>query len=114
MAEPRDSGVSVLEVRLAALHADVTDMKDALSNLTTAITKLALVEERQSQSQQAVERAFASITKLEVAIEKLTNRITSLEIKSPLHDKAATWIERIAIAAVSVVGMGVLSKVGII
>ena len=112
--EERRANVSVLEARLAALHSDVTDMKDALSSLTTAITKLALVEERQAQSQQAVERAFTAIAKVEGAIDRLTDRITSLEIRSPAGEKASQWMERIAIGAVSVLIMGVLAKSGII
>jgi len=110
----RRATVSVLEERLAALHADVTDMKDALSNLTTAITKLALIEERQSTSQQAVERAFTAISKVEGAIDRLTDRITQLEIKAPGYDKTTQWMERVTIAAVSILAMGVLAKSGVI
>ena len=110
----RRADVGVLEARLAALHSDVTDMKEALSSLTNAITKLALIEERQSTSQQAVERAFTAIAKVEGAIDRLTDRITQLEIKAPAADKAAQWMERIGIAAVSILAMGVLAKSGII
>ena len=110
----RRANVSVLEARLAALHSDVTDMKDALSSLTTAITKLALIEERQSTSQQAVERAFTAIAKVEGAIDRLTDRITQLEIKAPAADKASQWIERVSIAAVSTLAMLVLAKSGVI
>lgn len=89
-------------------------MKEALSSLTTAITKLALVEERQAQSQQAVERAFTAISKVEHAVEKLAERVTQMEIKAPGYDKASAWMERVGIAAVSILVMAVLAKSGVI
>lgn len=110
----RRANLGILEERLSALHSDVKGMRDALSQLTSAITKLALVEERQTQSQQALERAFTAIAKVESAISKLTERITNLEIKAPAHDKASQWVERVSIAAVSTLAMLILAKSGII
>ena len=67
---------NVLAVKLDMLHSDVVDMKTALGELSKAITKLALVEERQSQTAEALERAFKSIGKIE-------DRLSALEQAAP-------------------------------
>jgi hypothetical protein len=65
---------AVLAAQLKTLHADVSEIKGALGKLTEAITKLALIEDRQIRSTEALERAFGSITKLSdrvAAVEQL-------------------------------------------
>ena len=92
--------VNILSARLQSLHEDVGEMKSALRELTSAITKLALIEERQSQTQMAQERAFTAIKKVEdglAAIEKLippnfSERLTALEQKSPMNDMTNKWV----------------------
>lgn len=83
-----DQDFSVLAARLQSLHKDVGDIKSALSSLTEAITKLALIEERQTVTNNALERAF-------VALEKLEIRINTLEKEAPLHNRSNIWIDRI-------------------
>jgi regulator of replication initiation timing len=83
-----DQDVSVLAARLQSLHKDVGEIKSALSSLTEAITKLALIEERQTVTNNALERAF-------VALEKLEYRIGTLEKEAPLNNKSNIWVDRI-------------------
>jgi regulator of replication initiation timing len=83
-----DQDVSVLAARLQSLHKDVGEIKSALGSLTEAITKLALIEERQTVTNNALERAF-------VALEKLEHRIGTLEKEAPLNNKSNIWVDRI-------------------
>lgn len=83
-----DQDVSVLAARLQSLHKDVGEIKSALGSLTEAITKLALIEERQTVTNNALERAF-------VALEKLEHRINTLEKEAPLNNKSNVWVDRI-------------------
>lgn len=83
-----DQDVSVLAARLQSLHKDVGEIKSALGSLTEAITKLALIEERQTVTNNALERAF-------VALEKLEHRIFTLEKEAPLNNKSNIWVDRI-------------------
>jgi chromosome segregation ATPase len=76
---PVDPIVSILSTRLESLHQDVGEIKSAMNNLSAAITKLALVEERQATANAAMERAFAAIAKCE-------QRINDLE-KADAHNK---------------------------
>ena len=91
LSEP---SLEILNDRLQALHRDVSDVKAALTSLTDAITKLALIEERQSATNTALGRAFT-------AVEKLEDRIAILEREYPLSKRNGVWIERFIIAVVT-------------
>jgi hypothetical protein len=74
---------AVLAAQLKTLHADVSEIKGALGKLTEAITKLALIEDRQIRSTEALERAFGSITKLSdrvAAVEQLLPTLSNQTI----------------------------------
>jgi len=97
----------VLSLRLQTLHEDVNEIKLVLRDLTAAITKLALIEERQTQAAMSLERAFKTM-------EKLDNRVGSLESKIPISDQTNKWVERVLIAAAAVTAMFIISKVGLV
>jgi hypothetical protein len=77
----------VLAVRLESLHSDVTEVKTALNRLSDAITKLALIEQTQTQTADALERAFR-------AIERIENRLSLLEQAQPRNDQTSIWVDR--------------------
>ena len=62
---PAPSDVNLLAARIHSLHSDVNDIKGTLRDLTNAITKLALVEERLTNTMAAQERAFKAIANIE-------------------------------------------------
>ena len=84
---------SVLTVKIDMLHSDVVDMKTALNELSKAITKLALVEERQAQTADAMERAFKAIGKVE-------DRLSALELTMPKTKETSAWVDRFILAAI--------------
>lgn len=98
---------NVLTVKLDMLHSDVVDMKTALSELSKAITKLALVEERQAQTADAMERAFKAIGKIE-------DRISVLEISAPKTKETNTWVDRFILGLVMAVMGFVGTKLGML
>ena len=99
-----DNDLNLLSVRLQSLHEDVGDIKGTLQNLTAAITKLALVEERLSVTMAAQERAFKAISNVE-------NRIAALESKVPVTDNTMKWVDRGITAIVAAAVMFVWEKV---
>lgn len=94
-----DTGV--LAAKIEMLHSDIVDMKDAIAQLSQAITKLAIVEERQTQTAEALERAFKLIGKLE-------DRMSDLEKAQPKQKETSAWVDRFILWAV----MGVMGFVG--
>jgi hypothetical protein len=77
----------VLSHKLQTLHEDVGEMKAVLKDLTAAITKLALIEERQTQAAAAQERAFK-------ALERVEQRVSDLEVYVPANKRVSVWLDR--------------------
>lgn len=107
MSEIDPQEKSLLSHRLATLHEDVTEMKTAMKELASAITKLALIEERQTNAAAAQERAFKVLAKLE-------ERVTNLEIYVPANKRVSVWLDRATWAGMGLLAMLVLKKSGLL
>jgi methyl-accepting chemotaxis protein len=102
-----DTAVTVLSARLQALHQDVGEIKSAMNSLSAAITKLALVEERQAMASQALERAFKSI-------ERIEERLQALE-KADAHNRRTNkYVDTAIWAAAAAAVMFVAAKAGLV
>lgn len=98
--------ISLLNHKVDGMSEVVTDMKASLKELTTAVTKLTLIEERQSQATAALERAFK-------AIEKIDARVDTLEQYVPANKKVSVWLDRATWAGMGLLAMLVLKKSGL-
>lgn len=112
MPEPTET-LAILNTRLAALHEDVGDMKNALGKLTEAIAKLAVIEQQQSQSAGAIERAFKTIEKIEGRCEKAESRIAAIELQMPMVTQTSGWVERVVVALVGAALMFMAKQAGL-
>ena len=98
---------AILATRLDTLHADVGEIKDALKSLSEAITKLALVEERQAQTSQALERAFKAIERVEI-------RLAAVESIAGNSRRTTVWVDRAMWSAAAAAVMYVAKKLGLL
>ena len=80
--------MTLLALKFDTIHADVTEIKGAIREMTTAVNKLAVIEERLATAVSAQERAFKALSKIE-------ERVTALEQKAPLYDKSTMWVDRV-------------------
>lgn len=96
----------VLSVKLEILHSDVVEVKTALNELSKAITKLALVEQQQNQTAQALERAFKAISKIE-------DRLSALEQTQPKTKETSEWVDRFILAIVGCAAVFAGVKMGV-
>ena len=98
---------SALSVKLEMLHSDVVEVKTALNKLSEAITKLALVEQQQHQTAEALERAFKTISRID-------DRITALELAAPKSKETSSWMDRFVLAII-MAAMGFIgTKLGVL
>jgi hypothetical protein len=105
--QPRERrNIDVVVMRLESLHSDVSDMKDVLKELTVAINRLALVEERQSQTASALERAF-------VALKEVEARTTKLELSNVTTTRAAVLMDKVIWAVIGAVIAGLVVVKGV-
>lgn len=107
--QPRatDGLIQVIASRLDNLHDDVAGMGVVLKELANAVAKLAVIEERQTQSAQALERAFK-------VLEKVEGRLDALEKAQPLQQQSADWVGKAVWAAVAVAATFVAKKAGLL
>ena len=96
----------VLAVRLDLLQEDVGEIKTALGKLSDAITKLALVEQSQLQTADALERAFKAIERVEMRLEKL-------EETSTKNSESSKWVDRAAGAILTAIVAAALKAIGV-
>lgn len=112
------SAADVLAMRLTVLHDDIREMKGTVGELTKAITKLALVEERQTNLmtylQQIRDTATAHEKWSHAQMGSLDERIKKLEVAAPASDRTTAWVDRGIVFAVGAAFMYVMKKIGLL
>lgn len=103
---PDISGLDSIATKMEMLHEDVGEMKAVLRDLTQAITKLALVEERQTQFAAAQERLFKALGKVE-------DRVAAIEQALPSVSRSTRLVENAIVALATVALLFVAHKVGL-
>ena len=101
-----DGLIQVIAVRLDNLHSDVSGMRDVLKELASAVTKLAIIEERQQQATQALDRAFK-------VLEKVENRLDAIEKAQPMQQQTSSWVVTALWAAAGAAALFIAKKVGL-
>jgi hypothetical protein len=101
-----ETSLALLNHRVEVMHEDFTEMRTVLKELTTAINKLTVVEERQTQFADAQERAFKVIGKIE-------ERVTALEKRVPENDRIKVWVDRAVVAVLGVVFLYAVKHLGL-
>ena len=98
------------EARIAAinshLHGDIVEIKTTLKELSLSLTKLVLLEERQTQQSASQERIFKEL-------EKLVARVAMLEIVQPRNSQTSGWVEKALWAAAVASALFMAKKVGL-
>lgn len=109
-----DPDINVVITRLGLLSDDVCELKEALRQIATAVTRLALVEERQSQTNEALSRAFKQIDKVELKLTSIEQRLGALERMQPQQQQTSAWVTTMLWATAGAAVMFVAKKVGIL
>lgn len=109
-----DGAVNVLAERIDGLCVDMNEMKHGIAKMADALTKLAIVEERQTQTILAQERAFKALERVEErqrlhelvcrdqdkevrqliadSNERLSARVAELEKAEPMQAQTSKWV----------------------
>lgn len=109
-----DGAVNVLVERIDGLYVDMNEMKHGIAKMADALTKLAIVEERQTQTILAQERAFQALERVEErqrthelvckdqdkevrqliadSNERLAARVGELEKAEPMQAQTSKWV----------------------
>jgi len=109
-----DPDINVVITRLGLLSDDVGELKETLRQIATAVTRLALVEERQSQTNEALSRAFKHIDKVELKLTSIEQRLVVLERLQPQQQQTTTWVVSAVWAAAGVALLFIAKKAGLV
>ena len=92
---------------IVRIREDQHAMRAAIERMSEAVTRLALVEERQTAASTAIERVVQSL-------ERLDERVRRLEVAEPMQAKAAEWVQSAIWAAAAAAVMFMAAKAGLI
>jgi len=103
----------------------VSSMEKSMDKLTEAITKLAVIEEKQASDRAALERAFMAIQKSDERcqmtfektvekLEKIEGRVDALEQIAPSSIQTNEWVTRAMWAAAALGATLLAGKLGFI
>jgi len=106
--------MQVLAAKIEGLCSDMSEMKHGIAKMADALTKLAIVEERQTQTILAQERAFKALERVEErqrqhemqcldrendlrqliadSNERLAARVGELEKAEPMQAQTSKWV----------------------
>lgn len=94
--EREDASIQLVADRLNSLHSDLNDLKDSMREsmreMTAAVTRLAQIDERQIHMNRSHEKLETALQKSNEKLEKLENRIDTLEKEAPMNKQAVKWI----------------------
>lgn len=90
--------------KLDTIMADMSDLKSAIKDLTSAVTRLAVVEERVASATDSLRRAFKEI-------ERHDGRIKVLETAQPMQQQSSTMVNDVVKLVVVAVLTALLSLV---
>ena len=109
-----ESDINVVITRLGLLSEDVGELKETLRQIASAVTRLALVEERQMQTNEALSRAFKQIDKFDLKLTSVEQRLGALERMQPIQQQTNGWVLTAVWAAAGAAVMFVAKKTGVL
>ena len=131
-----DKDVQVLSTKIEDLAQDMSEMKHGIAKMANALTKLAIVEERQTQTILAQERAFKALERVEErqrqhelvcrdqeevlrqliadSNERLSTRVAELEKAEPMQKQTGKWVMAAVWGAAGLLAMFVAKQLGLV
>lgn len=113
-----DTTVKIVVDRLQSLHQDVNELKDSMresmKEMSSAVTKLVLLEERNTQTVRLIERAMKELDDQKVEHNKLVDKVNNLAEQAPLNRQTNRMIDALIYAVVGGVLMFIGKQVGIV
>ena len=128
-----DKNVQVLATKIEGLAQDMSEMKHGITKMADALTKLAIVEERQTQIILAQERAFKALERVEErqrthelvckdqdkevrqliadSNERLSARVGELEKAEPMQAQTSKWVAAGVWGALALLASFIMSRI---
>ena len=127
--------MQVLATKIEGLAQDMSEMKHGIAKMADALTKLAIVEERQTQTILAQERAFKALERVEErqrqhelqcrdqdkevrqliadSNERLSIRVSELEKAEPMQAQTSKWVTAAVWGAAGLAALLIAKQLGL-
>ena len=131
-----DENMQVLATKIEDLAQDMNEMKHGITKMADALTKLAIVEERQTQTILAQERAFKALERVEErqrmhelvckdqekglrqliadSNERLSGRVAELEKAEPMQEQTGKWVMAAVWGAAGLAALLIAKQLGLV
>ena len=128
--------MQVLATKIEGLAQDMSEMKHGITKMADALTKLAIVEERQTQTILAQERSFKALERVEErqrthelvckdqdkevrqliadSNERLSARVGELEKAEPMQEQTGKWVMAAVWGAAGLLALFVAKQLGLV
>ena len=128
--------MQVLATKIEGLAQDMNEMKHGIAKMADALTKLAIVEERQTQTILAQERTFKALERVEErqrthelvckdqdkevrqliadSNERLAARVADLEKAEPMQEQTGKWVMAAVWGAAGLLALFVAKQLGLV
>lgn len=83
---PPETDLAVAIAKIESISGDMAEIKSSMKELATAVSRLAVIEERQTATNDAIARAFKDIS-------TLSGRVTSLEQSQPIQKQSSDLVQ---------------------
>lgn len=110
--------VKLVTDRLSSLHEDVNELKDSMresmKEMSSAVTKLVLLEERNTQTIKLIDRISKELDEQKTDIKELRKEVQELEKQAPTNALTTSWVSAALYGIVGIAAMFVAKQVGFI
>lgn len=83
---PPDADLAVAIAKIDSITSDLVELKSAMKEIASAVSRLAVVEERQTTTNESIGRAFKQIDALAV-------RVNGLEQSQPIQKQSSDAVQ---------------------
>ena len=83
---PPETDLAVAIAKIEAISGDMAEIKQTMRELASAVSRLAVIEERQTATNDAIGRAFKDIA-------TLSGRVTTLEQNQPIQQQSSDFVQ---------------------
>jgi hypothetical protein len=102
----QETEIALLTNKVESLHEDMSEMKTVMRDIATALTKLAIIDERQEKMSETQGRIFK-------VLDNHAERINELEKDDRRQSLAVNWVFGATWAAAGAFGMVVMKVLGL-
>ena len=96
MIMPPEADLAVAISKIDAITNDMSDLKSTMKELVTAVGRLAVVEERQTSTNDSMGRAFKQL-------DTLSAKVSALELAQPIQKQSSDLVQKAVGYVVAVV-----------